>query len=79
MMKIRRGYRLQQRYLNAKTRRRANAIGKTKERIRRDARMTELVNGGSLPYAPDVMSWLSRKLDKPSSKLTADDVAALNG
>ncbi len=54
-----------------------NVIVKTKEKSRRDARMMETVKSGSLPYTPAVMSWISRKLDKPSSKLTQDDIAKL--
>ncbi|HNO79387.1 MAG TPA: hypothetical protein PKN33_15155 [Phycisphaerae bacterium] len=55
-----------------------NNIVKTKENARRDARMMETVKSGSLPYTPAVMSWLSRKLDKPSSKLTQEDIAKLS-
>ncbi len=56
-----------------------NRVVKDKERNRRDARMIEMVKAGELPYAPMVMSWLSRKLDKPSSKITEADVKiALN-
>ena len=54
-----------------------NKVSKTAERVRRDARMMAKVNGGSLPYTPDVMSWLSRKLDKPSTKVTEADIKTL--
>jgi len=54
-----------------------NRVYKTKERKRRDARMLTEIKGKSLPYAPGVMSWLSRKLDKPSSKITPQDVKSL--
>ncbi|GJM24219.1 MAG: hypothetical protein DHS20C16_06340 [Phycisphaerae bacterium] len=54
-----------------------NVIVKTKEKSRRDARMVEVIKSGSLPYTPAVMSWISRKLDMPSSKLTQEDVAKL--
>ena len=77
-MKIRRGYRLRQRYLHAKARRRENGITKSKERARRDERMAAILKDGSPPYTPDVMSWMSRKLDKPSTKITPEDVAALS-
>jgi len=50
---------------------------KTKERARRDARMVEKLRTGSLPYAPTVMSWLSRKLDRGASKITHQDVQTL--
>jgi len=49
----------------------------TLERARRDARMVVAVRAGKLPYAPTVMSWLSRKLDKPSTKITSADVKTL--
>lgn len=77
-MATRRKVRLNRRITDARTQQRVNAIGKHKERARRDARMMEIIKAGSLPYTPDVMSWLSRKLDKPSSRITPDDVASLN-
>ena len=54
-----------------------NRIFKDRERARRDARMVDAVRAGKLPYAPPVMSWLSRKLDKPSTKITSADVRTL--
>jgi hypothetical protein len=69
--------RLDKRQADAIETRRVNTLGKTKERARRDARMLEIVRAGALPYTPDVMSWLSVKLDKPARKITADDVNAL--
>ena len=56
-----------------------NRIDKTKERARRDARMMERIKAGEPPYSPVVMSWLSRKLDKRSSKITSQDVKTLLG
>jgi len=56
---------------------RVNSAKKSKERARRDERMRAKLKDGSLPYTPVVMSWLSRKLDKPSSKITAEDVKSL--
>ena len=56
-----------------------NTVRKTRERASRDARMVETIRGGSLPYAPWVMSWLSEKLDKRSRTITqaeVDQVAA---
>ena len=76
-MAFRRGQRLHRRYVHAKARRRVNAIRKQKERTRRDGRMMDVIRDGSVPYAPEVLSWLSRKLNKPSSKITADDVVTL--
>jgi hypothetical protein len=54
-----------------------NGIRKAKERARRDSRMLETIRAGHLPYAPQVMSWLSLQLDKPSRLITAADVNKL--
>jgi len=54
-----------------------NRVFKSKERIRRDERMLATVKGAKPPYAPAVMSWLSRQLDKPAGKITSEDVKAL--
>jgi hypothetical protein len=51
-----------------------NSKYKDKERARRDDRMFGLLKQGSLPYTPTVLSWLSARLDKPSGRITADDV-----
>jgi hypothetical protein len=50
---------------------------KVRERARRDARMLARVKEGSLPFNPDVMSWLSARLDKPSTRITQEDIARL--
>ncbi len=50
---------------------------KVKERSRRDARMLDRIKSGPLPYAPEVMSWLSAKLDKKSTRITDQDVKQL--
>jgi hypothetical protein len=65
------------RYKAARLAKPAKAARKAKETARRDARLTAVVKAGSPPYTPDVMSWLSRKLDKPSRKITAADVKQL--
>ncbi len=52
---------------------------KESERRRRDVRMMDKLKAGKLPYVPAVMSWLSRKLDKRASRVTAQDVKALLG
>jgi len=49
---------------------------KRKERARRDIRLKILLAAGSLPYTPLVMSWISAKLDKPSTQITAEDIQA---
>lgn len=54
-----------------------NGKVKTKERIRRDARMLAAVKSGRPPYLPHVMSWLSVKLDKPSARITQADIESL--
>ncbi len=54
-----------------------NGHKKQKERVRRDARMLELVKAHKLPYTPNILSWLSVKLDKPSTRITQDDVNQL--
>ena len=75
-MGARRIRREQRRFDMAESRQR-NGVRKTKERARRDERMTELVKAGKLPYTPPVMSWLSSKLDKPSRLITQAEVDAL--
>ncbi len=57
--------------------RRTNGMRKMKEHVRRDARMVDLVKKGKFPYTPAVMSWLSSKLDKPSSRIVQADVDGL--
>lgn len=54
-----------------------NGIVKVKERARRDARMLETIKSGKLPFAPHVMSWLSARLDKASTRITDDDLKTL--
>ena len=55
-----------------------NLVRKARERTRRDARMLERVKSGTLPYAPEVMSWLSRQLGIPSTRIRSEDVAKLS-
>jgi hypothetical protein len=59
---------------NAAISRAVNGGLKRKERANRDKRMLALVKKGKLPYIPSVMSWLSVKLDKPSTQITAEDI-----
>ncbi len=54
-----------------------NHVFKAKERARRAARMLATVKSETLPYAPQVMSWLSRELDKPARKITPEDIKTL--
>ena len=76
-MKITRKLRRHHRRTDALETRAENHALKTKERARRDARMIERIKGGSLPYSPDVMSWLSRKLQARSSRITQDQIKTL--
>ncbi len=57
--------------------RKRNGVLKKKEQARRDARMVEWVEKGTLPYIPPVMSWLSAKLGKPSKRVTKEDIDGL--
>lgn len=65
------------RYKAAKAAKPAKAAKKYKERARRDERLTAAVKAGSPPYTPDVMSWLSRKLNKPAHKIVPTDLVKL--
>ncbi len=76
-MAMRRSVRKRLDLLDAITTRAKSVIVKGKERARRDARMTAKLRAGNLPCAPVVMSWLSRQLDKKSSKITQEDVKSL--
>ena len=76
-MGARRIRREQRRFDMAKSRR-ENGMLKDKERVRREARMIELIKkGGKLPYTRPVMSWLSVALDKPATKITQAEVDQL--
>jgi hypothetical protein len=73
MRRIRRA----QRQDDMKTSRRKNGVLKKRERARRDLRMLGLVKLGKVPYIPSVMSWLSERLDKKSTRITQADVDGL--
>jgi hypothetical protein len=66
--------RREQRQVDMFASRRYNGVLKTKERVRRDARMKALIQKGTFPYSPTVRSWLSIKLDKPARLITPEDV-----
>ncbi len=76
-MKVTRSQFQAYRQQDAKETKSANSKRKRAERERRDARLMGRVKGGSLPYTPEVMSWLSRKLDKPARRITEADVKLL--
>jgi hypothetical protein len=69
--------RREQRQVDMATSRIVNGHKKKKERVRRDARMLELVKANKLPYTPTILSWLSVQLDKPATRITQDDVSKL--
>jgi hypothetical protein len=69
--------RREQRQFDMARSRRVNGMRKTKERERRDRRMVEIIQKNKFPYTPSVMSWVSARLDKPTSKITAEDVQKL--
>jgi hypothetical protein len=69
--------RRQQRQVDMQFSRRKNGFLKKKERIRRETRMLSLLKQNKLPYIPSVMSWLSVQLDKPSTRITQQDVDLL--
>ncbi len=66
--------RREQRRFDMNLSRRENGMRKDKERARRDRRMKEIIQAGTFPYTPAVMSWLSARLDKPSSLIQPADV-----
>src|SRR5262249_31121119 len=65
--------RREQRQFDMALSRRTNSPRKVAERVRKDARMMDVVKNGKLPFIPPVMSWLSVKLDKPARQITQQD------
>jgi hypothetical protein len=65
------------RRIDAAEQRLVNVEKKSKERARRDARMMLKVRRGKFPFTPAVMSWLSTRLEKPSSRISANDLKQL--
>jgi hypothetical protein len=66
--------RREQRQVDQADSRARNGVRKVKEQARRDARILEMIQQGKMPYGPHVMSWLSLKLDKPTTRITQEDV-----
>ena len=58
---------------NGRITRGENSQLKRKERANRDKRMKALVEKGAFPFTPAIMSYLSVKLGKPTTMITADD------
>lgn len=54
-----------------------NRLRKDKRRGVRDTWMMDRIRSGSLPFTPNVMSWLSLKLDKKATRITTDDIQSL--
>ena len=54
-----------------------NGHRKRKERARRELRMLDLIKKNDFPYVPSVMSWISKELEKPSTRITEADVKEL--
>ncbi len=53
-----------------------NGHKKRKERVRQDIRLKGLLTKGKLPYTPTIISMLSKKIDKPGTRITQADVDA---
>jgi hypothetical protein len=66
--------RREQRRVDMAESRQVNGVLKTKERARRNHRMTELIKKSKLPFTPPILSWLSAQLDKPGRLITQADV-----
>ncbi len=62
---------------DAKETKAANRIVKDKERARRSSRMIARIKASKPPYTAAVMSWLSRELDKPATKITPADIQSV--
>ena len=71
--------RREQRQIDMAQSRIRNGAEKKKERVRRQTRMVELLKKGRLPYTPSIMSWISAQLDKPTTRITQEDVDQLLG
>jgi hypothetical protein len=71
--------RREQRQVDMFASRLSNGVLKVKERVRRDARMKELIKKGKFPYAPAVQSWLSHQLNKPARLITEEEAKKLVG
>ena len=69
--------RLDGRLARATIMRRKNSLRKAAERLRREKDMLELIQKGSYPYTPNVMSWVSERLDKKASQIDASEIKAL--
>ena len=69
--------RLEMRKAKATKIRRRNSPIKTRQRQRRETVMLARLRRSQPPYTPAMLSWLSRKLDKPARRITPQDIKAL--
>ena len=69
--------RLDSRLAKAKATRQVNSLKKEKERVRREEQIISILKTAQPPYTPTVMSWLSDKLDKKASSITAADISSV--
>lgn len=60
--------------LEAKETKAKNRVFKDAERDRRRTRVIAKIKAQKFPYTPAIMSWLSRELEKPASKISPADV-----
>lgn len=75
---LRRKVRLDSRRDNQKITRNKNSKQKREERARRTDRIIAKIKATTDGnYSPEVNSWISQQLGKPSSKVTADEVKQL--
>ena len=69
--------RLDGRLAKAAITRQKNSLRKASERQRREEDMKELINKGTYPYTPNVMSWVSSRLEKKASQISPAEIDAL--
>ena len=69
--------RLEMRKAKAIKIRRRNSPIKTRQRQRRETVMLALLKRSQPPYTPAMLSWLSRKLEKPARQITSKNIKAL--
>jgi hypothetical protein len=69
--------RREQRRFDQNLSRRTNGMKKDDERERRAERIKALIGKAKFPYTPVIRSWLSQELNKPSTRITEDDVKKL--
>lgn len=53
-----------------------NSLKKDRAAVRRKDDIVKLINAGTFPYTPAVMSWLSLEMGKKSNQLTEAEIKA---